>query len=184
MATKTIKVSDLSEREIPEEQLARLVVEEHPDLSDSVSLEVLPEEVEGIITKEQKYVRATYLPPPESGREPRSFVLTIEDFNNLTQTEDMATVLQNALSEQERQGSRRGRKGRRGGGSARQRIDYGSPQFAGMPHRGRIAEAEKAYVRNNLDEVNARRVQAGHDPIEPTNPRQAEKYGLTASEPE
>jgi hypothetical protein len=184
VATKTIKVSDLSGREIrDEENLARLVVEEHPSLPDSVTLEMLPDEVEGQIPEEQNFVRATYFPPTESGGEPRSFVLSVEDFNNLAQTEDMGTVLQNALSEQERrQGRRRGRRGRRAG-ERRARIDYASPEFAGMPHRGRVTEAEKAYVRSNLDEVNARRVREGHDPIDPTNPKQAEKYGLTTPEP-
>ena len=67
MATKTIKVSDLSGMDIPEGQLARLVVEEHPDLTDSVTLEVLPEEVEGKLPEEQNYVRGTYFPPTESG---------------------------------------------------------------------------------------------------------------------
>jgi hypothetical protein len=95
----------------------------------------------------------------------------------------MTTVLQNALSEQERQGKRRGRRGRRAAGERRQRIDYSSPEYAGLPHRGRVTDAEKAYVRDNLDEVNRRRVEAGHDPIDPNDPRQAERYGLTTPEP-
>jgi hypothetical protein len=95
----------------------------------------------------------------------------------------MEVVLADAYrQQQEREGRRRGRRGRRGAGERRQRIDYGSPEFAGMPHRGRVTEAEKAYVRSNLDEVNARRVREGHDPIDPTNPRQAEKYGLSPAE--
>ncbi len=187
LATKTIKVSDLTGAEIGgEEKLARLVVEEHPNLPDSVTLEALPDEVEGIIPEEQNFVRATYFPPSESGGEARSFVLSVEDFNKLAQTEDMATVLQNALSEQERQGKRRGgRRGRRAAGQRRaQRIDYSSPEYAGLPHRGRVTDAEKAYVRDNLDAVNRRRVEAGHDPIDPADPRQAERYGLTARQPD
>jgi hypothetical protein len=54
LATKTIKVSDLTGEEIRnEERLARLVVEEHPELPDSVTLEVLPEEVEDKFPEEQ-----------------------------------------------------------------------------------------------------------------------------------
>ncbi len=182
MATKTIKISDLTGEEIRDEQnLARIVVEEHPELSDSVTLEVLPEEVEGKLPEEQNYVRLTYYPPTDSRQVPRSLVLSVEEFNALSQTQDMGTVLQHALSEQERQGRRRGRLGRRAG-ERRQRIDYGSPEFAGMPHRGRVTEAEKAYVRNNLEEVNARRVREGYDPIDPANPRQADRYGLTSSQ--
>ena len=183
LATKTIKVSDLTGEEIGgEENLARLVIEEHPELPDSVTLEVLPQEVEGVIPEEQSFVRATYFPPSESGGEARSFVLSVEDFNKLAQTEDMATVLQNALSEQERQGKRRGRRGRRAAGERRaQRIDYASPEHAGEPHRGRITDAEKEYVRNNLEEVNRRLREKGMREIDPTDPDMAERYGLSAT---
>ncbi len=186
LATKTIKVSDLTGAEIGgEENLARLVVEKHPNLPDPVTLEVLPDEVEGITPEGQNFVRATYFPPSESGGEARSFVLSVEDFNKLAQTEDMATVLQNALSEQERQGKRRGRRGRRAAGERRaQRIDYSSPEYAGLPHRGRITDAEKEYVRNNLEEINRRRQREGHGIIDPNDPRMARKYGLSAPEPD
>ena len=186
MATKTIKISDLSERPIPEEQLARLVVEEHPEFPDSVTLEVLPEEVEGVIPEEQNYVRATYFPPTESGGVPRSVVLSIEDFNNLSQTEDMETVLQNALrAQQEQEGKRRGRRSRRvGERRQRQRIDYASPEHAGEPHRGRITDAEKEYVRNNLAEVNARLGRDGYRTIDPNDPEMAERYGLPTQQPD
>ena len=186
MATKTIKVSDLTGTEIGgKENLARLVVEEHPELSESVTLEVLPEEVEAAIPEEQNYVRVSYFPPTESGGAPRSFVMSLEDFNALSQ-EDMRDVLNNALAAQaEQEEQRRGRRRRRQvAGERRQRIDYTSPEHAGMQHRGRITDAEKEYVRNNLDEVNQRRERAGHDPIDPTDPKMAEKYGLTAQQPD
>jgi hypothetical protein len=95
-------------------------------------------------------------------------------------------VLQNALREQQEQDDKRRsrRGGRRATGQRRQRIDYASPEYAGLPHRGRITNAEKEYVRNNLDEVNKRRERAGHDPIDPADPRMAAKYGLTAPEPD
>jgi len=185
MATKTIKVSDLSERDIPEGQLARLVVEEHPQLTDSVTLEVLPEEVEESIPAEQNYVRATYFPPTESGGAPQSFVMPVEEFNSLSQKDDMATVLNNALlAQREQEGRRRGRRGRRGAGERRQRIDYASPEHAGEPHRGRITDAEKEYVRNNLEKVNRRLADKGMRKIDPNDPEIAEKYGLTPSEPD
>jgi len=47
-----------------------------------------------------------------------------------------------------------------------------------------ITDAEKQYVQNNLDEVNERRERAGHDPIDPTDPKMAEKYGLSAQQPD
>ncbi len=182
MATKQIKVSDLSGDEIRnEQQLARLVVEEHPDLSDSVTLEVLPEEVQASIPEEQNYVRLTYYPSEESGGAAKTFLLSLEAFNNLAQRTDMATVLKNALREQQEQdGRRRGRRTtRRGTGQRRQRRDFASPEHAGEPHRGRITDAEKEYVRNNLDEVNRRLRDKGMREIDPSDPEMAERYGLT-----
>jgi len=179
VATKTIKVSDLSGENIPEEQLARLVVEEHPEPTESVTLEVLPEEVEAAIPEEQNYVRLTYYPSEASGGGQQSFMVSLEDFNSLSQRDDMATVLKTA-QRQEQDGRRRGRRGtRRATGQRRQRRDFSSPEFAGLPHRGRVTDVEKEYVRNNLEEVNARRVRKGHDPIDPTDPRMAERYGMT-----
>jgi len=184
MATKTIKVSDLTGAEIgSEENLARLVVEEHPSLPDSVTLDVLPGEVEGKLPEEQNYVRLTYYPPTESGGVSRSFVLSVEEFNALSQKDDMGEVLRNALAEQhEHEGRRRGRRGRRAAGERRQRIDYASPEHAGEPHRGRVTDAEKAYVREHLEEVNQRLYEKGMREIDPNNPRMAQRYGLTSTE--
>jgi hypothetical protein len=182
MARKTVVVSDLTGEEIGgEENLARLVVEEHPNLDDSVTLEVLPEEVEGQLPEEQNYVRVTYYPPSENGGEERSLILTVSEFNNLSTDFEMETILENALREQqEREGRRRGRRGRRQTGERRPRVDYSSPEHAGEPHRGRITEAEKDFVQNNLEEVNARLERDGHRTIDPNDRDMAERYGLTS----
>src|SRR5215208_4878707 len=181
MATKTVKVSDLTGEEIgAEENLARIVVEEHPNLEDSVTLEVLPEEVEDQLPVEQNFVRVTYFPPSGNGGEERSLVMSVEELNSLSTDFDMDTVLEDALREQqEREGRRRGRRGRRGTGERRPRVDYSSPEHAGEPHRGRITDAEKEYVRNNLGEVNARLERAGHRIIDPENAGMAERYDLS-----
>lgn len=180
MATKTVKVSDLTGEEIGgDEYLARIVVEEHPNLPDSVTLEVLAEEVEDKLPEEQNYVRATYYPSDVSGGEARSFVLSVEEFNNLSTDWDMEAILSDAYREQqEREGRRRGRRGRRGG-ERRPRVDYSSPEHAGEPHRGRITDAEKEYVQQNLEEVNARLERDGLRTIDPNDPDMAERYGLT-----
>jgi hypothetical protein len=160
------------------------VVEEHPDITESVTLEVLPSEVESQLPEEQNYVRGTYYPSPESGGVIRSFIMAVSDFNNLSQREDMATVLQNALREQQEQADRR--RGRRGGrratGQRRQRRDFASPEHAGEPHRGRITDAEKEYVRDNLRKVNARLDREGYRTIDPNDPEMAERYGLHATQ--
>jgi hypothetical protein len=183
MAVKQIRVSDLTGEEIRgEENLARLVVEEHPSLTDSVTLEVLPEEIEDRLPEEQNFVRVTYFPPSGSGGEERNLVLSVEEFNSLSAEFDMETVLTDALrAQQEEDGRRRGRRGRPRTGERRERVDYSSPEHAGKRHRGRITEAEQEYVRNHLDEVNARLERDGERTINPSDPKMAERYGLTGS---
>ena len=99
----------------------------------------------------------------------------------------MQSILEDALVEQHKQARqaagaqprRRGRPRREDGGEDRERIDYASPEHAGMPHRGRTTEAEKHYVRVHLDEVNARRRAAGHPAIDPSDPKMQERYGFS-----
>src|SRR5215211_4103506 len=121
MATKTVKVSDLTGEEIgSEENLARLVVEQHPDLPDSVTLEVLPEEVAGKLPEKQNLVSVTYYPPTTEEGNPQRFLMSVEDLDNLSEVWDMTTILQDAhRAQQEEEGRRRGRRGRRGGAERR-----------------------------------------------------------------
>ena len=79
------------------------------------------------------------------------------------------------------EGQQQGRGRRRQTGERRARVDYTSPEHAGEPHRGTISEAEKAYVRDHLDEVNERLRGQGIREIDPTDPELAERYGLTSS---
>lgn len=183
LATKTIKVSDLTGAEISEEEnLARIVVEEHPTLSEPVTLEVLPEEVEEKLPEVEGYVRVSYYPSSAGGGEDQKFVMTLEDFNNLSEEYNMEAVLENALRAQHDEDQRRGKRGRRGAGERRPRVDYTSPEHAGEPHRGRIRDKEKDYVRENLAEVNARLERDGYRTIDPEDPDMAERYGLFSAE--
>jgi hypothetical protein len=45
-------------------------------------------------------------------------------------------------------------------------------------HPGIVSETEKEYVRNHLDEVNARLREQGKREIDPADPEVAERYGL------
>jgi hypothetical protein len=57
------------------------------------------------------------------------------------------------------------------------KIDYSSPEYAGTPHRGRVSPEEAAYVRANLDAVNARLAAAGMRTIDPGT-ELAARFGL------
>jgi hypothetical protein len=57
-------------------------------------------------------------------------------------------------------------------------TDYSSPEFAGNPHRGRVTEAEAAYVREHFDEVNKRLSAEGKPILDPSDPKTKKRYGL------
>jgi hypothetical protein len=87
--------------------------------------------------------------------------------------------LENALRAQhEEETRRRGRRKSGRGGERRPRVDYTSPEHAGEPHRGRIPDEEKQYVRENLDSVDARLREQGMREIDPSDPQMAERYDL------
>jgi hypothetical protein len=173
MAVKTFKVSDLSGELVrDEDRLGRLVVERYPEVAEGpISLDVLPEEVEREIPEGQSSVVLSYYPP--KAEEPRRFVLPLESFNSLSRGEDMASILKSAAAAKEK-----GRAHRRG---TRTGINYASSEHAGEPHRGRATQAEQEYVRTHLDEVNARLREKGMREIDPSDPKMAERYGLTSA---
>jgi hypothetical protein len=114
--------------------------------------------------------------------DPTRYVLPLDEFENMFRAGDSTIVLQTAYAQQQQEKSRTcGRSGRRGRPQERgrrQRIEWSSPERAGLDHPGRISETEKEYVRANLDEVNARRRQHDQRELDPDNPEDVERYGL------
>ncbi len=58
------------------------------------------------------------------------------------------------------------------------KIDYSSPEHAGTPHRGRVTEAEAAYVREHFDVVNKRLAAEGKPMLDPADEKTKKRYGL------
>jgi hypothetical protein len=58
------------------------------------------------------------------------------------------------------------------------RIDYSSPEHAGSKHRGRVTEAEAAYVRDNFEAVNKRLSAEGQEMLDPSDPKTIKRYSL------
>jgi hypothetical protein len=58
------------------------------------------------------------------------------------------------------------------------KVDYSSPEYAGNPHRGRVTEAEAAYVRDHFDEVNQRLSREGLRMLDPSDEKTKQRYGL------
>jgi hypothetical protein len=180
VATKVVHVSDLSGREADDEgQLGRLVVLEHPDVGEPATLEVFPDEVADLHSAE-RLVRLEYYPPGE--RRAQQFSVTADQFNALAKGEDMQALLVRTITaahERRDEGAQPARRQRRGaGGSGRGKVNYASLEHAGEPHRGRLTEAEKELVRDNLDAVNQRLRESGMREIDPSDPTMRERYGL------
>ena len=175
MATKTVKVSDLTANEIPEEQQDVRLIVEHPDFDEPIGLEVLPQEIEGQLPQTQEYVAFSY-----GTTQTQRYLMPREEFNRLFPNGNADAILQRVHAEQEelrQQTAQRGRRRQQTRGT-RPRVDYTSPEHAGEPHRGTISEAEAEYVQNNLAEVNRRRREQGYPELDPTNPRTAARYGF------
>jgi len=180
VATKVVHVSDLSGREAEDEgQLGRLVVLEHPDVGEPATLEVFPEEVAGLQSAE-RLVRLEYYAPGE--RRAQQLTVTADQFNALAGDEDMRGLLVRAIAtahERRSEGAQPARRQRRGAGvSGRGKVNYATLEHAGEPHRGRITEAEKELVRENLEAVNQRLREAGMREIDPSDPAMRDRYGL------
>jgi hypothetical protein len=177
MAVKVVHVSDVSDKEGSQEELGTLEVLEHPDIGEPARLEIFPDEFERLQAAD-RIVRLRWTAP--GSRRPQELTVLQETFDDLAQDRDMKTVLLSAITaEHERRGQTQvPRRPRRSGGGGRGKVDYSSPEHAGEPHRGRITEAEKAYVREHLDEVNKRLRGKGMRTIDPADPTMRERYGL------
>jgi hypothetical protein len=181
MGTKVIHVSDISGREGTDEELGRLVVHQHPDFHQGpIALDVLPEEIKALEAATQLVVLEYFAPGARRGER---LTVTLEDFTRLApEGTDMKALLFQALIDQ--QGRRSAKPGRAAEPAApvasarRAKVDYGTMEHAGEPHRGRITETEKRLVRENLDQINTRLRDQGLREIDPAEESMRDRYGL------
>jgi hypothetical protein len=174
VATRTIHVSDLTGNVLEDDQRGKLTIRQHPKFAETpIELEVAPEEVASLEAAADEAVIVEYLAP--GARRPSSLVVRLEVFDGLA--DNMGAVLMEAVAAQHQASRGSVAKGQRR--SRADRIDYGTIEHAGKPHRGRITDAEKEIVRSNLDEVNKRLRAAGLREIDPSDATLRERYGLT-----
>ena len=172
MGQKTVRFSDLSGQLIMhDDALARIVVQEHPELGDGpVEIEALTEEAEAM---EEAALRVAvidlYLP---NDVEPRRIVMEADAFDKLATQNSMAELLTAARP------VRRSTRSSASGGSRPDRLDYGTREHAGKPHKGKITDTEKQLVNDHLDEINERLAAQGLRTISLTDPEHVERYGL------
>jgi hypothetical protein len=176
MAVKVVHVSDISGKEADEQALGKLFIHEHPEYSDlPVTLEVLPEEVESL-EGASRYVTVEWFQP--GSRKGKRMTVGLEEFNLLAGPGVIEGAMQEALISKHRNRAKSTGTGTATGRSGRGKVNYATLEHAGEPHCGRITEAEKQLVRDNLDTVNRRLRDAGQREIDPSDPAMRDRYGL------
>ena len=184
MAQKTVIISDLGGDELTDETHARLVITDHPQLhGHPVQLDVSTEESGKLQTSSIALVTLQIFEPNVA---PRRVVMDAATFAKVYKGIDMDAIVASATPADEVAGEapvrRRGRP--KGAASTKtapraakgDKIDYSSLEHAGRPHRGRITEAEKETVRDNLKAINERLVQEGVRTIDPESDEMQKKY--------
>ncbi|RLQ04583.1 hypothetical protein EAD96_14425 [Micromonospora sp. BL1] len=168
MGKKTIQVSDFTGQVLsPDDEVVKVVVLEHPDLvAGPVQLDATPVDVESIDDAALD-VAVVEIHDRHGHGEPRRVVLTASEFDSMATDVPMAQLLRTA----ERVKPPKARR-------ATEKIDYGTIEHAGRPHRGRVTEEEARLVREHLDEVNKRLADAGIRQVDPADPEHAARYGF------
>ena len=174
MGQKTIRFSDLSEKLITDDgDLVRIVVREHPELDgQAVEFDGHRDEVQSLLGDALQVAEVELYFPGED--EPRRLIVDTAVFDQLATTRTMPEVLIAAAP------AKRTTSARATAAPRKERVDYGTLEHAGKPHRGAVTDAEKHVVREHLAEVNKRLAADGMRTIDPADPDHAERYGLKA----
>ena len=174
MAVRHVIVSDISGTDVDEDEHARIVVTDHPSLRGSpVELDVSVAEAERFQTSRIDLVTMEIVGP---GRPKRHVAIDAAAFAALFPDVDLDAVIEQARKVPASSAAAAARRPRAAGRA--ERIDYASPEHAGRLHRGRVTEAEAAYVREHLDAVNARLAADGERVIDPADPKEKARYGF------
>jgi len=178
VATRQVIVSDISQQEVPEDQHVRAVVE-HPDFNFPLEIDVSAEEAERFQETPLRLVHVTVHAP---GAAPRRVTIETKTLDRLFGSGvDFTKVLESARRADPRtppSQRARAQATRSASPAAGDKRDYSSPQWAGVEHRGRVTEAEAAWVRDHLDQANENRAREGQAPISRDDPKMIKRYGF------
>lgn len=183
MTKREVSFSDLSGQMGGEgpDQLIPLIVTDYPDSDPDQRkrIEVTREEFARIGQAAIQAVGLETEPTEEDARRSR-LVVPIGDIATMATAAPIEQVLANAEPVTPlRKQSNGDRRSHNRTASGEPLVNYSDPQFAGLPHNGKIGKKEQEYVQANLELVNQRRVEAGHPAIDPNNPIDAERYGIS-----
>lgn len=175
MARKSFVISDLTGEIIQDKDHVSIKVLDHPTLQQPVRLDASEADLKALAGTSSDFAVIEIL---RQGASPERMVVELNKFEKLFKV-DAQEALEGAERIADDAPRRRGRPAgakATAGKPKSDKIDYADVQYAGIPHRGRITENEKATVRANLDQINLRLANAGIRTIEGTE--LSEKYGL------
>ena len=171
MGQKTVSFSDLSGEIITtDDAVARIVVHEHPELGDGpVEIEALLDEARAI---EKAALRVAVVDLYLPGDLPHRVTMDLGSFDEMATDKPMSELLVSARP------ARRGSRTASPAPARGDRTNYGDLAHAGKPHKGKVTDAEKELVQENLDEINARLAREGMRTISLADAEHVERYGL------
>jgi hypothetical protein len=168
MGQKVVLFSDLSGKIVEDGELVKIVVTQHPALLDGpVEIEAAPAELASVDDQAIDVVSFEVFTP---GEEPRTVVMPLAEFDKLATDDPMDVVLKAAKKSYA--------KPARAKATGETKINYGSLEHAGKPHRGKVNDAEKQIIRDHLDQVNERLAADGLRVIDLADAEIVARYGL------
>ena len=174
MAQRMVRFSDLTNKIIDDDDVVRVVVEQHPALHNGpVEIEVSEDEVEPIRKGALSVVSLKIY--QANGSAPEAITMEIEAFNQLAGEVDMVDIIRRAEPAYPPR-----KQVKSAPASVAERLEYATLEHAGKPHRGKTTDAEKEIVRNNLDVINERLKRDGMRTIKLDDPEMVSRYGLEA----
>jgi hypothetical protein len=168
MGQKVVRFSDLTGAIVGDGELARVVVTRHPALEDGpVEIEAAPAELADIDEHALDVVSFEVFVP---GEDPRTVVMTVEEFDKLATGDPMDVVLKAAKKSYA--------KPARAKSTGEPKVNYGSLEHAGKPHRGKVNDSEKQIIRDHFEQVNERLAAEGLRVIDLGDADHVARYGL------
>jgi hypothetical protein len=168
MGQKVVLFSDLSGKIVEDGELVKIVVTQHPALADGpVEIEAAPAELANIDDKAIDVVSFEVHAP---GEPPRAVVMPLAEFDKLATDDPMDVVIKAAKKSYA--------KPARAKSTGEVKVNYGSLEHAGKPHRGKVNDTEKQIIRDHFDQVNERLETEGLRLIDLADAEIVSRYGL------
>lgn len=178
MAVKQIIVSDISQNDIPDEQHARVVVEQHPDMTFAVELDVSTDEAEKLQSTSLRLVTMTIYAPNVA---PRSVTIETKTLDKLFGANvDFNKVLEGArkADQPSRASGAIKRPTKAVGSSGGPKVNYATLETMGQLHRGRLTDEEIRLVQANQELASKNREAQTGKAIDWNDPAEKKRYRL------